>query len=103
MEKTVQNVARLGVVSSCEKFDNSVAADRRYNIKAEASIRGKEVQSLDDGHVTRLDTGAEVATFNTWGERGMNANISDADIDEILTIAADIAAFVKGVKAVAAE
>lgn len=103
MEKTVQKVARLEVVSSREKVDNSVATDRRYNIMAEVSIRGKEAESIDNGRVTRLDTGADVASFNTWGERGMNANFNDADIDEIPTLAADIAAFVKDVKAVAAE
>lgn len=103
MEKTAQKVTRLGVVSSREKFDNSEATDRRYNIIAEAKIRGKGVESLDNGHVTRLDTGADVASFNTWGERGMNINVNDADIDEILTLAADIAAYVKGVKAAVAE
>lgn len=97
--ETIQTVTRREVVASTERVDNLAAADRRYDISGEAIIRGKVVEKIDSGRVCRKDGGAEIAQFNTWGERGINITCNDAPTDEVTDIAADIAGFVTALKA----
>ena len=100
--ETIQTVTRREVVASTERVDNLAAADRRYDISGEAAIRGKVVENINSGRVCRKDGGAEIAQFNTWGERGVNICINDAPTDEVADIAEDIAGFVSELKTLAA-
>lgn len=97
--ETIQTVTRREVVASTERVDNLAAADRRYDISGEAAIRGKVVENINSGRVCRKDGGAEIAQFNTWGERGINILGNDLAMDEVADVAADIAEFVTALKA----
>lgn len=97
--ENIQTVTRREVVASTERVDNLAAADRRYDISGEAIIRGKVMEKINSGRVCRKEGGAEIAQFNTWGERTLGITCNDAPTDEVADIAADIAGFVTALKA----
>lgn len=97
--ENIQTVTRREVVASTERVDNLATTYRRYDISGEAIIRGKVMEKIDGGTVCRKDGGAEIAQFNTWGERTLGITCNDAPTDEVADIAADIAGFVTALKA----
>lgn len=54
------------------KYDNSVDAERVYDIEANANLSNGEVVSMDAGVVKKVDV--MVASFSVYGDHQMNIN-----------------------------
>lgn len=89
------NAVRLN--SANVKYDNSVDAERVYNIEANVNLNNGNVVSFDGGTV--MKDGVEKASFSTYGNHQMNYNIRGVeDIEEQCAIIKAIHAFVGDVE-----
>ena len=79
------------------KYDNSVDAERVYNIEANANLNDGKVVSMDAGVV--MKDGAHVASFNLYGDHQVNYSLHGVeDINEQCAIIKAIHAFVTEVE-----
>lgn len=89
------NAVRLN--SANVKYDNSVDAERVYNIEANVNLSNGNVVSFDGGIVVK--DGVEKASFSVYGNHQMNYNIRGVeDVEEQCAIIMAIHAFVGDVE-----
>ena len=107
MEKTTTeekiSIVRRGIVSARVLVDNSGDTGRRFHIEGEAMVSGTGCERVDNGRVGALDaegkiTGAEIASFSSYGANGLNLGISDAPGTDPAEITTAISAFITKVK-----
>lgn len=72
-----EKVNAVKLNSASVKYDNSVDAERVYDITADANLRGKEVVSMDGGVVVK--DGVNVASFSMYGNHQINYNINGVE------------------------
>lgn len=84
------------------RMDNSVDADREYNIAANVNIdSGSVVNSIDSGNV--IKEGIEIATFNAYSDNNLQINFNNVAASEQCTIITSVNAFIADVRTKAAN
>lgn len=84
------------------RMDNSVDADREYNIAANVNIdSGSVVNSIDSGNV--IKEGIEIATFNAYSDNNLQINFNNVATSEQCTVITAVNAFIADVRAKAAS
>lgn len=92
-----EKVNAVKLNSANVKYDNSVDAERVYDIEANANLNGSKVVSMDGG-VVRLE-GAQKASFSVYGNHQQNVNfIGIEDVRDKCNIITAIDAFIGNVE-----
>lgn len=92
-----EKVNAVKLNSANVKYDNSVDAERVYDIEANASLNENEVVSMDAG-VVRLE-GVQKASFSLYGNHQVSYNLMGVeDIDVQCNIIKAIHSFVNEVE-----
>lgn len=94
---STEKVAYASLVNAVVRMDNSVDAERVYEITSDVSISNNTiVQNFSNGIVKK--GGTQVATFNSFGENNLNINYSVNESVEQCDITKAINAFMQDVK-----
>lgn len=84
------------------RMDNSVDADREYNIAANVNIdSGSVANSIDSGNV--IKEGIEIATFNAYSDNNLQINFNNVAASEQCMIITSVNAFIADVRTKAAN
>lgn len=78
------------------KVNNSVDAEKVYDITANVDIAGTQVRNISAGEV-KLNNEA-VATFSSWGENNLSLNYANIDASQYCSIVEAICTFIAQVK-----
>lgn len=94
----MEKVKSIRLNSANVKYDNSVDAERVYDIEANANLNDNKVVSMDGG-VVRLD-GVQKASFSMYGNHQQNINYNNVeDVKDKCAIIMAIDAFILEVEA----
>lgn len=97
-----QKVTIKSLNSANVRLDNSVDADRVYDIEANVNIStGNYVQSIDSGSVKKEMN--EVATFSSWGSDNLQINYNGVKAEEQCAIITAVNQFIESVSDKVAE
>lgn len=83
-------------------MDNSVDAERVYDIAANVNIDSGNVVNNIDGGTVRRETN-ELATFNSWGDGNLQINYNGVNAEEQCAIITAVNQFIADVRSKAAE
>lgn len=99
----MEKVTIKSLNSANVRMDNSVNAERVYDITASVIVSGQTVNDTN-GEVRRKDDpSAFIANFNSYGENNLNLGYQGITPEEQLQVNAAVNAFIADVKASVAE
>lgn len=95
---SAENVTYKALNSANVRIDNSVDAERVYNISANVNVAGTNVSNMEGAIRENNDVAAVLATFNSYDET-LSVNYQNITLEEQQAVNAAINAFIEDVKA----
>lgn len=95
---SAENVTYKALNSANVRIDNSVDAERVYNISANVNVAATNVSNMEGALRENNDVAEVLATFNSYDET-LSVNYQNITLEEQQAVNAAINAFIEDVKA----